>query len=183
MHTAFSNDQTSWYAVSTRSRHEKVAASFLECQSISYFLPLVSEARIWSDRKQTIETPLFPGYLFVRIPRDRTSQGRLLSVPGVVKLIGNHLGPQPIPDDQIEGVRLVLSRGARRVPHRFFNIGDRVHVTRGVLAGLEGTLARVGSDSKLIISIEMIQQSIAVTIHGNDVEPVAKSTIPLKMSA
>lgn len=183
MHTALSIDETSWYAVSTRSRHEKVAASLLEYQGISCFLPLVSEARIWSDRKQTVETPLFPGYLFVRIPRNRTSQVCVLSVPGVVRLIGNHLGPQPIPDDQIEGVGLVLSRGARCVPHRFFNLGDRVRVTRGVLAGLEGTLSRIGSDSKLIISVEMIRQSIAVTIHSNDVEPVAKGTISLKISA
>lgn len=183
MQTAHSHDQTSWYAVSTRSRHEKVAASLLESRGISHFLPLTRESRSWSDRKQTVEIPLFPGYLFVHIPRNRSSHTCVLSVPGVVRIIGNQAGPQPIPDDQIEGIHLVLSHGVPCVPHRFFNVGDRVRVITGVLAGLEGTLCRVGSDSKLVLSIAMIQQSVAITIQRKDVVPVTESAPSFRMSA
>ena len=128
-----------WYAVSTRSRHENVAASMLAGLGIRYFLPLITEVRRWSDRKQTVSRPLFPCYLFVNIARSCETQLRVLKVPGIVNFVGSAHGPTAIPEGEIDSVRAVLSSGIDCVPHPFLQEGDRVRIVRGVLAGIEGT--------------------------------------------
>lgn len=159
-----------WYAVLTRSRQEKVAASMLDALDIPNFLPLINERRQWSDRKQVVSVPLFPGYLFVRIPKLCENQLHVLKIPGIVSIIGNHNGPQAIPDAEIDSVRTALSHRAQRTPYRSPNVGDRIRIVRGVLAGVEGTLVRSGSGTNLIISVEAIQQSIAIHIDSSDAE-------------
>lgn len=171
MNMAATLDEASWYAVSTRSRREKVAASMLGSLAIENFLPLAMEKRQWSDRKQVVNVPLFPGYLFVRIPLLRELQVRVLKVPGVVRFIGNQSGPQAIPDAEIEGVQTVLSHQIPCTPCSIPRVGDRVRISRGVLEGIEGNFVRSGSDTRLVISVEMIQQSIAIHVDASDVEP------------
>jgi len=172
MNKAATLGEVCWYAVSTRSRQEKVAASMLENLAVENFLPLAMERRQWSDRKQVVNVPLFPGYLFVRIPMLRELQVRVLKVPGVVRFIGNHTGPQAIPDAEIDGVRTVLLHRIPCAPSSIPKVGDRVRISRGVLAGIEGNFVRSGSDTRLVISVEMIQQSISVHVDASDVEPV-----------
>jgi transcription antitermination factor NusG len=166
------HDEPSWYAVSTRSRQEKVAASMLESLAIVHLLPLFNEERRWSDRKQMVTLPLFPGYVFVKITRSPELQLRVLKVPGIVDFVGNRKGPLAIPESDIESVRAVVSRGVGCSPHPFLEAGCRVRVVRGVLAGVEGTLSRCGAESKLIISVEMIQRSVSVSVAVSDVELV-----------
>jgi transcription antitermination factor NusG len=166
------HDESSWYAVSTRSRQEKVAASMLENLAIVHFLPLFNEERRWSDRKQMVALPLFPGYVFVKITIDPELQLRVLKVPGIVDFVGNRNVPLAIPESDIESVRAVVTRGVRCSPHPSLKAGCRVRVVRGVLAGVEGTLIRSGADSKLVICVEMIQRSVSVSVDVSDVEPV-----------
>lgn len=159
-----------WFAVWTRSRQEKTAATMLETIGVQHFLPLKSEVRQWSDRKQAVMVPLFSGYLFVRI--NPASDGRLqvLRTPGIVGLVGNKTGPLPVPDQQIEDIRTVLEK---RVPCTVFPLldeGDRVRVMRGPLAGVEGRLVRSNSSTRLAISIEMINKSLVVSVSRQDVE-------------
>jgi transcription antitermination factor NusG len=104
-------------------------------------------------------------------------------VPGITKFIGNQGGPQAIPDDQIEGVRTVVSLGVECISYPFLNVGDRVRVTKGVLTGIEGTLLRIGPASKLVISVEMIQRSIAITVQSSDVERLISGPQYLELSA
>jgi transcription antitermination factor NusG len=143
----------------------------LENLEIQNFLPLFNEERRWSDRKQIVALPLFPGYLFVRIARSSDVQLRVLKVPGIVDFVGNRNGPLAIPEGDIENVRAVVSRGVGCSPHPFLNAGDRVRVARGPLAGLEGSVTRCGAQSRLVISVEMIQRSISVSVAESDVEP------------
>ena len=175
-------NQASWYAVSTKSRQEKVIASMLDYLAVANFLPLINEERRWSDRKQMVAMPLFQGYVFVRIPTSGEFQLRVLKVPGVVDFVRSRTGPLTIPDREIEDVRAVLAHGVGCSPCPFLKAGDRVRVVRGALAGIEGTLIRSGSQSKLVISIEMIQRSIAASVAQSDVEPVysvlAQQSIP-----
>jgi len=161
----------SWYAVTTKSRQEKVVASMLDYLEVSNFLPLINEERRWSDRKQMVAMPLFQGYVFVRITTSGEFQLRVLKVPGVVDFVRSHGGPLAIPDREIQDVRAVLSHGVQCSPHPFLKAGDRVRVVRGPLAGIEGTLIRSGSQSKLVISVEMIQRAVAVSIYETEVEP------------
>jgi transcription termination/antitermination protein NusG len=162
-----------WYAVMARSRGEKVVAAMLGALGITHFLPIASELRQWSDRKQVVNFPLFPGYLFVRINPSKQSTLPVLKIPGVVGIVGNHAGPSPIPVDEIESVRRVVEQGAQCVPHPFLKEGDRVRIVRGALAGVEGILIRSNSETRLAISIEMIQRSISVSVSRHDVEPVS----------
>lgn len=170
--------ESRWYAVSTRSRHEKTAASMLESLGIRHFLPLITEVRRWSDRKQAVVSPLFSCYLFVNISNSPESRLRVLKVPGIVSLVGNMNGPVPIPEREIESVRLVLSQGIEYFPYPYLQAGDRVRIVQGALAGVEGTFVRSGPNATLVISIEMIRQSVAIKIDGCDVEPVPDGSAP-----
>jgi transcription antitermination factor NusG len=175
METYIRREAPCWYAVSTRSRHEKVAAMTLGSLGIVHFLPLLVEERKWSDRKKVISVPLFPGYLFVQIPRTVESRLSVQKVPGVVNFVGNHNGPIAVPERELESVRTVLSRGCGCSPYPFLQGGDRVRVARGALAGIEGTFLRRGAHSKLVISVEMIQRSVSVNVPASDVEPVSQT--------
>ena len=167
-----SNSRTRWYAVSTQSRQEKVAANTLRALGITHFLPLQLQKRQWSDRIQEISVPLFPGYLFVHIDPWSSLKLEVLKVPGITRFIGDRTGPLPIQDSEIESIQGLVHSGVEFGPHPFLKQGDRVRVIRGALAGIEGILVRVGSKSQMIISIEMIHRSLAITVSERDVEAV-----------
>jgi transcription antitermination factor NusG len=164
-----------WYAVSTRSRQEKCAASMLENLEVAHFLPLIEEERRWSDRKQKVTLPLFPGYMFVQIASFSEFQLRVLKVPGIVDFVRNRNGPLAIPESEIRNVRALVSHGVGCSPHPFLKAGDRVRVVRGTLAGVEGTLIRCGDQSRLVISVEMIQRSVSVSVAVFDVEVIYRA--------
>ena len=167
-----------WFAVWTRSRQEKCAASMLETLGIPHYLPLKTEIHQWSDRKQTVNVPLFSGYLFVRIDLAKRSRLEVLNASGIAGFVGNPTGPLPIPDHQIEGIRTVLETRTECSVLPLLNEGDRVRVIRGPLAGVEGRLVRSNSSSRLSISIEMIQKSLLVNVSRQDVELIEHSGVP-----
>jgi transcription antitermination factor NusG len=164
-------NEVPWYAVVTRSRQEKVAASMLARVDIPTFLPLITEMHTWSDRKQAVTVPLFSCYLFVQIPANGELPLRVLKTPGVVRFVGNQQGPLPIPGKEIEDVRAILSNNLDCSPYPFLKIGERVRIVDGALKGLEGTLIARGPESKLVVSIELIQRSLAISIYDFAVEP------------
>jgi transcription antitermination factor NusG len=163
-------DGSRWFAVWTRSRQEKSAASVLEMLGVPHFLPLKSEVRQWSDRKQNVTVPLFSGYLFVRIDPARDGRLQVLKAPGIAGFVGNQTGPLPVPDQQIEDIRTVLGTRVACTVLPLLNEGDPVRVVQGPFAGVEGRLVRSNSSSRLAISIEMIHQTLVVSISRNDVE-------------
>lgn len=165
-------DEFRWYAVLSRSRHERMAATALRNMGIRTFLPLLSEVHKWSDRSKIVEVPLFPGYLFVQIPNSSEAQVGVLRTTGVVRFVGNHNGATPIPDKEIADVQSVLSHKASFSSHPFLQVGQRVRIVGGSLDGVEGILLRRDSESKLVISIELIQRSLAISVCNFDVEPV-----------
>jgi transcription termination/antitermination protein NusG len=170
-----------WYALTTKSRQERVASAMLESLGTPVFLPLSEEVHQWSDRKQLVSVPLFPGYLFIRTDPWRKTKVSVLKAPGVVSFVGNHTGPLPIPDGEIENIRTMFQRGARCTPHVYLKEGDRVRIVRGPLTGIEGTLLRSGAKTQLVISIHIIQRSVTVIVSEQDVEPIlTDSTRTLK---
>lgn len=160
-----------WYALLARARHEKIVAHRLRERGVTAFLPLVSEVRRWSDRKKTVEFPLFSCYVFAKLLP--TNEGRLtaLRIDGVYGLVGSRGEGTPIPDEQIDAVQKIM---AERLPwrsHVFLKIGQRVRIRSGALDGVEGILIARSGESTLIVSIDAIQRSLAVRIEGYDVEP------------
>jgi transcriptional antiterminator NusG len=161
-----------WYAVVTRSRHEKLAAAALANTGITAFLPVVSEMRSWSDRRKLVDTPLFPGYVFVQIPNSPESRLGVLKTSGVVQVVGSRHGAASISDQEISNVQTVLAQKLGCSPHPFLQLGQRVRIRGGALDGVEGVLVGRDSDSKLVITIELIQRSLAVSVYNIDVEPI-----------
>ena len=178
--------ESQWYAVWTRSRQEKSAAAILATLGVQHYLPLKSEVRQWSDRKQPVTVPLFSGYLFVRIVSARNRRLDVLKTPGIAGFVGNQTGPLPVPDQQIEDIRTVLETRVECNVFPLLNEGDCVRVVRGPLTGVEGRLVRTNSSTRLSISIQMIHKSLLVGVSRNDVEliehTVAQLHIPLQGS-
>jgi len=170
---ATKND-TCWYAVSTRSRQEKVAAKLLENVGIPTFLPLVTEMRRWSDRHKAVSVPLFSSYVFVQVPAMNEFRVRVLKTPGVVDFVGNRGAPLPIPEKEIRDIRTLVSTNVVCSPYPFLKIGQRVRIVGGALDQVEGTLLGRGSESKLVISIELIQRSLAISVYDLNIEPIGK---------
>jgi transcriptional antiterminator NusG len=164
--------ELSWYAVQTRPRHEKkVTFELQNNKEITAFLPLCSSIRQWSDRRVALDMPLFPGYVFVRIPCDLRMRVAVLRTYGVAGFVGPRGIGVPIPDAQIEGVQAILTRGVPFSPYPFLDIGKRVRIRDGSLQGVEGILTAVNGDHSLVISVELIQRSLAIRITGYTVEP------------
>jgi transcription antitermination factor NusG len=161
-----------WYAIHTRARHEKKAALQLQDKGVATFLPLITQARRWSDRSQLIQLPLFACYIFVRMAAPVVTRLAVLQTPGVIALVGIHGVGIPIPDKEIEDIKTLLARDAACTPYPFLNLGRRVRIRGGCFDGVEGILVGKNRDRSLVVSIELIQRSVAVRIEGYDVEAI-----------
>lgn len=162
--------QPHWYAVYTRSRHEKTVATQLGDRSVDYFLPLYDTVRKWKNGRFHVQLPLFPGYLFVHIPlRERL---RVLQVPGVVSIVGFKGEPAPLPRNDIEMIRDALTNGVQAGPHPYLRVGSRVRVKSGPLEGMRGILSRKKGHPRVIVSVDLIMRSIAIDIDASEIEPV-----------
>jgi transcription antitermination factor NusG len=151
--------------VRTRSNQEKLVAAILDSKGYEKYLPLYRQRRRWSDRVVTIEVPLFPGYIFCRLDRQRRLP--VISTPGVVSIIGFGNEPEPIPDREIEAIERVLQAGAGAEPHPFLRVGQRVRVSQGALKDVEGILVRKKSDLRLVVSVSILQRSVSVEIDSS----------------
>jgi transcription antitermination factor NusG len=160
-----------WWALYTRHQHEKVIAQILTTKGFEVFLPLYESIRRWKDRNKTLSLPLFPCYVFVRGGLSRRSL--VVTTPGVHMILYNGERVAVIPDEEIEGIRRAVEGPFRVEPHPFLRCGERVRVTRGSLEGVEGVLVRKKSLYRLILSVDMLAQSVAVEIDASDVEPAS----------
>lgn len=167
---AAANDEIRWYAVYTRSRHEKRVQQQLEGKVPECFLPLYEVVRRWKNGKALVAYPLFPGYLFARI--SFADRRRIVTTPGVVCLVGSGCGPTAIPDQELDAFRSCFERQMRMEPHPYLTVGRRVRVKRGPFAEMEGILLRKKGKWRLIVSIDLIARSVAVEIDANDVVPL-----------
>jgi transcription antitermination factor NusG len=159
-----------WYAVHTKARHEKVVTERLQEHGVATFLPLTNEIRRWSDRKKVVQLPLFSCYVFARIAPTNVDRMRVLKVDGVLGLVGTRAEGTPIPDAEIESVRLLIEKEHPWTSHPFLQIGQRVRIKSGALDGMEGILVSRNGDRTLVISVHAIQRSMAVRVEGYEVE-------------
>lgn len=175
-----SNPVRQWFAVYTTSRHEKRVAQHLEQRQIEHFLPVYRAQHRWKDGSRVaLDLPLFPGYLFVRIvAHDRVG---VLEVPGVVSMIGAGSRPAALPDFEVETLRAGLDP-MRAEPHPLLTVGQRVRIRVGALTGLEGIVVRRKSGFRVVLTLDLLMQSIAIEVDGDDVEPVDTS-FPLTLEA
>jgi transcription termination/antitermination protein NusG len=166
------SDQAHWYAIRTRSRHEKLVARQLEKLGIQSFLPIVTKMKQWSDRQKQVEEPLFSGYAFVRVNHSSSDRVRVLQTQGVVNFVGVQGSGVPIPDREIENIATLLASRVSYQERPYLHVGRRVRVCGGALDGMEGILTAENSDRSVVISIGLIQRSLSVRVAGYSVEPV-----------
>jgi transcriptional antiterminator NusG len=159
-----------WYALRTKSRHEKLVRDQLDKQGIEPLLPTVKRLSQWKDRKKEIEVPLFSGYCFVRFSQREKAPVR--QTTGVVEIIGSGSRPEPIPEQEIDALRRLMTSVLPYDPHPYLHEGMKVEVVRGPLQGVLGILMRKEKRHRLVIGVHLIQQAAAVEIDVNDVVPV-----------
>jgi len=161
------NGTARWYALRTKSRHEKLVRDRLIGLGIEQLLPTVKRMSQWKDRKKEIEVPLFSGYCFGRFAwQERTP---VLKVLGVVEIVGGGSRPEPIPDEEIAAIKTLITSVLPYDPHPYLHEGMPVEVIRGPLRGVRGTLLRKDKRHRLVIGVRLIQQAAAVEIDVNDV--------------
>lgn len=159
-----------WYALRVYTTAESRTKLLLEHRGHDIFLPTYIDSRKYSDRVKKVNAPLFPGYLFCRL--DVTRRTAALSTPGVVSIVGIGSVPHPLDESEIEAIRIAVSSGASLRPWPYLRAGDRVRIEFGPLAGLEGILVRPRGVDRLVISVGLLQRSIAVEVDRNCIRPV-----------
>ncbi|HLZ34506.1 MAG TPA: UpxY family transcription antiterminator [Nitrospira sp.] len=162
-------DHLRWYALRTRSRHEKVVRDQLANQGIEPLLPTVKRLSQWKDRKKEIEVPLFSGYCFVRFGSEQKMP--VLKTVGVVDIVGGGQRPEPIPDEEIAALQTLMTSVLPYDPHPYLSEGMTVEVVRGPLQGVRGILLRKEKRHRLVLGVRLIQQAAAVEIDIRDVIP------------
>ena len=174
-HTTLATDfevwhEPRWYALNTRSRHEKAVRDQLVQRDIDTFLPVCESWRQWKDRKKKVELPLFPGYCFARFPlADRV---RVLSVIGVASLVSVNQRPEPIREEELAAIQQLVATRLQYDPHPFLEEGMDVEVVRGPLTGVRGKLLRKDRVTRLVLAVTLVRQAAVVEIHPADVVPV-----------
>jgi transcription antitermination factor NusG len=171
-HPSLQPDVAAWFAVQTRPRHEKKVSQGLKEKGIHCFLPLHREKRQWSDRQKWVELPLFSHYVFVRIAGTTELRVRVLQTSGVVQFAGTPCYGTPIPDEQIENLQAVVRQRIPLTPHEFLKVGERVRIRGGALNGIEGVLNAIKNDNSLVVSVDLIQKSVAIRINGFEIERI-----------
>lgn len=159
-----------WCVAYARPRHEKHIARQLAERGVGSFVPLYTSLRRWKDRRKRLELPLFPGYVFVQIALQR--QLDLLRLPGVVDLVRFQGKPVPVLSGEIESLRASLSGSSSVYPHPFLQAGRKVRIRGGALDGVEGIFVRRRGQIRIVLSVSLIQRSVAIEIDEADVEPV-----------
>jgi transcription antitermination factor NusG len=174
-------DSFPWYALQVRPRFEKVIAATLLNKGYEGFLPLYSHQSRWSDRIKEVQLPLFPGYLFCRF--DINKRLPILITPGVMHVVGIGKVPHPVDEEEIAALQTIVISGLQTEPRSYLNIGEKVRVEIGPLAGVEGILLAMKGSNRLVISVSLLQRSVSVEINESWVRPVSSPLRLLHSSA
>lgn len=159
-----------WFALTVKPQHETAAFRALESKSLEAFHPFYMANRNWSDRTKRIEAPLFPGYVFCRFRFDRRLP--VLTTAAVTSIVGFGKAPCPVGDEEIASIRAMVDSGCLLEPWMGLKVGQRVRVERGVLAGVEGILTNVKGSYRVVVTVELLQRSVAVEIDRAWITPV-----------
>jgi len=172
-----SDDSHPWYALQVHARHEKLVASALLFKGVEGFLPLYRCKRRWSDRIKEIELPLFSGYMFCRL--DINKRLPVLVTPHVIQFVGIGKTPIPVDENEIATVFAIVNAGLDAEPHPYIQVGQRVRIDHGTLSGVEGIVQLSKKPARLIVSISLLQRSVAIEIDEAWVTPISSPQMPV----
>ena len=162
-----------WYAIYAMAKHEQFVCSILFSKGYETYSPAYRSRRQWSDRLKELEVPLFPGYVFCRFdPTDRRVP--VLSTPGVLRIVGVGRMPIPIREEELAAIRAVIKSGCVVEPWPYLRVGCPVRIERGALVGVEGIVLSADKKSRLIVSVHLLQRSVAVEMDRDWIGPVTQ---------
>jgi transcription antitermination factor NusG len=164
-------DEARWFALKVRFCHENIASRILNNRNFEAFTPTYRVRRRWSDRYKDIDVPLFAGYVFCRF--NPTNSLPVLAIPGVTGVVSFGQGPHPLDDNEFQRIRALVASGLPVQPWPYRHIGERVRITSGALKGLEGVLVHIKNEFRLVVSLNLLQRSVAVEVDANSVHSVA----------
>lgn len=167
---------SAWYALYTRHQHEKTVARVLQGKGFGVFLPLYTAAHRWKDRTKQLSLPLFPCYVFLQ--GDTRRRVEVLGTPGVYSIVGAEGRPAPISELEIDAIRQMLESKAQVEPYPYLRCGDWIRVKSGPLEGIEGILVRKKNLFRLVVSVELLQKSVAVEVDASTVERASRPVRP-----
>jgi transcription antitermination factor NusG len=159
-----------WFAVTVKPRHEKVAAGALRAKAFDEFLPLYRTRRRWSDRMKELELPLFAGYVFCRFAEHQRAQ--VLAAPGVRSIVGFGGKMAAVDEAEIGAIRTMMDSGHPVGPWPYLRAGQRVRIEAGPLRGVEGILLEAKGAWRVVVSVSLLQRSVAVEIERDSIRPV-----------
>jgi transcription antitermination factor NusG len=163
-------EEPRWYAVHTRSHHERTASKELAAQNFEVYLPEYRTMSKRKDRKKEIKRPLFPGYVFVRTSLTGGKRIAVLQTKGVVRIIGAGHKPVAIPDHELESVRILLSNSQDAGPCPAAEKGQLVEVMEGPLRGVVGVV-EAAKKRKIVVSVELVGRAVSATLDTEAVVP------------
>jgi transcription antitermination factor NusG len=161
---------TSWVAVVVRPRAERRVQAGLVAASLETFVPWHKVRRNWSDRIKALEQNLFPGYIFCR--STFAQRHLVMSQPGVQRIVSFDRQLAIIPDEEIVALRRTVESGFPMLPWPFLKAGQRVRIERGVLQGIEGALARDSNTTRIVVSVDVLQRSVAIEVDRDMIRPI-----------
>lgn len=159
-----------WFAVRSKSRHEKLAARLIQEKQLHVFLPLYSEEHQWSDRKKVVCAPLFPGYLFVHCTPDELSL--VNRTKGVAHIVGGGAEEATVPKEQIAAIQRLLASEIPFEVQSYKAIGRHVRVKRGPLKNCYGRIVRLKGKTRLILAVDLIARAVSAEVSLYDVDPL-----------
>lgn len=159
-----------WYAIHVKPKCEDICSEMLRGKGYSELNAKYAVKRVWSDRVKEIRLPLFPGYIFCQF--DVVKRLPVLTVPGVISILGFGKVPAPVDEQEITAVRTVLAAHLAAGPHPYLKVGQRVVVEHGPIAGIEGLVTEMKARCRLVISVSLLQRSVAVEIDRNWIRPL-----------
>jgi transcription antitermination factor NusG len=164
------SQQWPWFAVQVKSNREKYVATIIESEGYECLLPMSKHQRRWSDRIKEVEVPLFPGYLFSRFnPNNRLP---ILKAPGVIQIVGIGKVPVAVEEDEIAAIQMVEKNGIEAMPWPYLRIGQVARIKEGPLKGLTGIVVKIKSGLKLVLSVSLLQRSVAVEVDRSSLSEV-----------
>ena len=159
-----------WFVLFVRSNQEKTTARRLAEREIEHFLPCCRSVRQWKDRRVTLDMPLFPGYVFVRLLF--TERNRVLTVPNVVSLVGSQKYPSVVSTEEIDWIKRGIEHG-NAMPHPHFTVGQRVKIIAGALSGMQGVLVRKQNSGRVVVCLDSISRAFVVEVDLDSVTPLS----------
>ena len=157
-----------WFAILVRPRHEKTVSRLLESKGNESFVPVYKANRCYGKRMRSVELPLFPGYVFSRF--ESCKRLPVIVTPGVVSILGAGREPLPVDETEIESLRTAMARKLALIPIPYLKVGNRVQISKGPLAGMEGTVLRAGKSVRVVLSVSLLQRSVAVEVDASCVQ-------------